>query len=197
MAGSRLVFGVGLNDYRRTHNHGYLGVHSGKCPIYRTWVHILRRCYDPKTLMIRPTYQGCEIADDWKTFSLFCEWMIKQQWQGMHIDKDILLPGNKIYGPDTCVFISPNLNVFLTDRGRARGEYPLGVTCPRPGIFRARCWNPFNGKRDFLGDYKSQADAHQAWKRAKHQHACQYAELQSDPRVSAALRIRYADKDYS
>lgn len=202
MAGKRkgeLIFGVGLNDCSYISNDIYGGKNSAQCPYYRSWFHVLRRCYDPKSHAIRPTYVGCSMAGEWHTFSVFRAWMANLNWLGMHLDKDILFAGNKVYGPSTCVFIEPNLNVFLTERSRARGPYPLGVTSSSKGKkFRSRCWNPFSGEREFIGDFLTPERAHEAWRERKHQHACTYADMQTDPRVAAALKTRYLqDKDYS
>ena len=48
-------------------------------------------------------------------------------WEGLHLDKDILIPGNKIYGPNACMFIPQDINKLLVDREAARGLYPQGV----------------------------------------------------------------------
>lgn len=186
-----LIFGVAINDYANKTENGYMGAHSGRCPIYRTWFHIVRRCYDSRVHLIRPTYTDCKMHESWHLFSVFSEWMKTQDWPGMHIDKDILLPGNKIYGPDTCVFITPNLNVFLTDRSRARGSLPLGVHLNDGGKYRSRCWNPFSGKRELIGDFSDPDSAHEAWRSRKHQHACRYADMQTNTRIANALRTRY------
>lgn len=188
-----LIFGVGINDFAYSSGNLYGGIHSGKCPYYRIWFHVLRRCYDPACHKIRPTYIGCSMEESWHTFSNFKNWMQHCNWRGMHLDKDILLPGNKLYSHETCVFVEPDLNVFLTNRSMARGPYPLGVTlAPRSMKYRARCWNPFTGNRDYLGDFSSPEMAHEAWRVAKHAHACAYADIQPDNRVSAALRIKYS-----
>lgn len=187
-----LIFRIGLNDCSYIQNEIYGGKNSAQCPYYRIWFHVLRRCYDPKSHVIRPTYIGCSMVDEWHVFSVFRDWMIGLNWHGMHLDKDILVSGNKVYGPETCVFIEPNLNAFLTDRSRARGPYPLGVTLSPKGMkFRARCWNPFSGEREYIGDFPSSDEAHKAWKDRKHQHACRYADMQEDQRIAEALRIRY------
>ena len=52
--------------------------------------------------------------------------MEKQDWEGKFIDKDLLFPGNKVYGPDTCVFVTRQLNNLFTDHG-GRGPHKQGV----------------------------------------------------------------------
>jgi hypothetical protein len=119
--------------------------------------------------------------------------METQPWAGNQLDKDILVPGNKVYSPETCVFVSSALNSFLLDHGRARGKWPLGVGPHKmTGKFRARCSNPFTGKEESLGMFSDPADAHEAWRARKHEHALRYADMQSDPRVADALRSRFS-----
>lgn len=119
--------------------------------------------------------------------------MIDQKWEGMSLDKDIIVLGNKVYGPDTCVFVPCQVNNFLTDHGAARGAWPIGVSWGEEACkFKARCRNPITGKQEHLGYFTDPAEAHEAWRARKHQHALRYAEQQTDSRIAAALRTRYA-----
>jgi len=119
--------------------------------------------------------------------------MQQQDWQENHLDKDILSPGNKVYSPDTCVFIPPYLNKFLTDHGRARGEFPIGVSWNKDNRkFGARCSNPFLGKDEHIGYFVDPDNAHEAWRARKHEHALLYAGMQKDPRIAQALRTRFS-----
>lgn len=187
----KLVYGVGINDagysVRPTVNDKKI-----MCPFYRVWSNMIERCYSDSFQRNRPTYIGCTVCDDWLTFSNFKSWMQKQGWQGMQIDKDILIKGNRIYSPSTCVFVSQITNAFTLDSKSIRGECPIGVSLfKRVNKFIASCSNPFTGKGDHLGYFNDEDSAHQAWKRRKHELACQLAELQTDERVANALRTRY------
>ena len=118
--------------------------------------------------------------------------MEKQDWQGKQLDKDILCVGNKIYSPETCAFVDITTNHFTTDRKSGRGNWPLGVDLHSASTkFRAQCSNRILGYSEHLGYFDCPNKAHLAWKRRKHELACQLADLQSDSRVAAALRIRY------
>lgn len=162
------------------------------CPFYRVWLGMIKRCFDAKTHNLQPTYSGCSVVGDWLKFSSFRNWMIAHKWQGMALDKDILLPGNKIYGPDFCVFIPQSLNSFLTDSASIRGEFPIGVSWHlKTKKFHAECRNPFSGKKESLGYFHCAEQGHEAWRRRKHEHACAYADTQEDHRISEALRIRF------
>lgn len=192
----KLVLGVGVNDSSYQVNRYELvsGVRKRvwACPFYRAWSNMLNRCYSDSYQELYPTYAGCEVVDEWRNFSSFAEWMRSQSWEGKHLDKDILSPGNKIYGPDLCVFISACLNIFLIDSGASRGEWPIGVHwVARDERFQSSCRNPFTDKQESLGMFDSPTAAHHAWRKRKHQHALSYADMQSDPRVAKMLRTRY------
>ena len=57
--------------------------------------------------------------------------------------------------------------------------------------FTAQCNNPITKGREGCGYFDCPEKAHASWKRRKHEIACQLAELQTDQRVSKALRSRY------
>ena len=188
---NKLVHGVGVNDADYVVNPTI----NGKivwCPFYRYWVNMLKRCYSVKFQARRPTYVGCYVCVEWLTFSKFKSWMETQDWQGKQLDKDLLVSGNKVYSPDTCAFVDKETNLFATDRGAARGEWHIGVNFHKPtGKFQALCRNPFTRKKEYLGLFIYPDEAHQAWKKRKHELACQLADLQTDERVAKALRVRY------
>jgi len=189
MKKNKLVCGVGINDLDRP----VYWKENGKyviCPIYKIWKSMLVRCYDEK-FHHRQTYQDCLVAPVWLRLSNFEKWISTQNWEGKELDKDILFPGNKIYGPDTCVFVTHDVNIFLIDSAGARGEHPIGVHFHKmTGRFQAACNNPF-GKGPYIGLFDNPEDAHLAWKQKKHEYALMYAEQQTDPRVAEALRTRY------
>ena len=45
----------------------------------------------------------------------------------MNLDKDILAKGNKIYGPETCIFVPKRINLLFVNNNNKRGKYPIGV----------------------------------------------------------------------
>lgn len=192
----KTVCGVGINDadYPVTRNATIDGKSKmlWRCPFYRVWQHMLDRCYSAKLIAKYPTYANCSLAPEWHKFSAFRRWMFLQPWEGNHLDKDILFPGNKVYGPDTCVFVSAAINLLTTDSGSIRGKWPIGVYLNvRDKKFLSRCCNPLTGKQEVIGYFDDPAEAHEAWRAKKHEHACRYADQQTDPRIAAALRARY------
>ena len=156
---NKLVKGVGINDapYQVVQRDGTY------CPFYRTWQNMLTRCYCKSYLNSKPSYIGCYVCEEWKTFSTFSRWMETQRWQGFQLDKDLLEHGNKCYCPEFCVFIPPELNSFLKDRKNDRGDLPLGVTV-KGNRYNSRCGNPLTGGREFLGGFDCPELAHEAWR---------------------------------
>lgn len=181
------IHGVGINDA------DYLVKSYGEtCPVYNRWVQVLDRCYGIKKQANHPTYVGCTIDPEWLLFSNFKKWMESQDWHNKQIDKDILIPGNKHYSPDTCVFVDQLTNSFITEVKSDIGEWPTGVYFNKARKkFRASCRNPIDKTREHLGYFADPHEAYLAWRKRKHELACVLAEHQSDPRVAHALRTRY------
>ena len=190
-SGIKLLYGVGLNDADYTVNKLIAGKRIW-CKFYTRWRNMLARCYDLKYQENHPTYIGCSVAKEWHSFMTFRGWMELQDWQGNHLDKDLLINGNKVYSPETCVFISHELNNFTLDSSSSRGLWPVGVSFHNSyGMFEAYCRNPFSKIKDHIGYFSCPKEAHLAWRKRKHELACQLAALQADQRVATALRVRY------
>lgn len=187
----RLVQGVGVNDadYKVTQ---YINGKQFMCPFYDRWKSMLERCYSSKFHMKNPAYIDCLVCDEWLIFSNFKAWMERQDWSGKELDKDLLIAGNKTYSPSACLFIPKDINQFTNDLRSARGEYPIGVCFNNwHKMLNALCRNPFTKKQENLGYFNCQIKAHEAWRKRKHELACQLADLQTDDRVAEALRNRY------
>ena len=204
MKPKRLVYGVGTNDaeyiVKKNETISYEDREQKQkqvwvCPYYRAWSDMLRRCYSTKYQEKYPTYRGCSVSTEWLTFSVFKNWMMAQDWEGLQLDKDILFEGNKIYSPETCVFLTPMVNSFTTDCGASRGVWSIGVHWNKlAGKFMSRCCNPFTKKREHLGYFTCEEEAHQAWLKRKLELAYLLAAEQTDPRVAKALIDRYSFK---
>ena len=160
------VYGVGINDA----NYIVQPKINGKritCPFYLDWKDMIKRCYSSKFHEKFPTYKECRVDKSWFIFSNFKKWMEKQNWQGMALDKDIKVIGNKLYSPDTCLFVSYSVNCLLTDSYAARGQWPIGVSFhKRTGKFHAYCSK--NGKMHNLGSFTCPEQAHRVYLIFKH-----------------------------
>lgn len=189
---TKLVQGIGVNDADYPVYKKENGKQVWICHYYRAWKNMLVRSYSDKYKQKYTTYEGVAVCQEWHSFMRFRAWMEKQDWKGKHLDKDILFEGNKVYSPNTCVFIDGVVNNFLTDSAAARGEWPIGVYWHgREQKFRGQCNNPFTKKNEYLGSFTCPQQAHLAWKKRKHELACQLADIQTDERVAESLRTRY------
>ncbi len=166
MAKKSLVYGVGINDA----DYPIRPLIDGKrvfCPIYHTWAKMLERCYT-KYNHISSTYAECSVVPEWHTFSNFREWYLQQgDVTGKALDKDILYPGNKVYGPDTCVFVEPALNNLFCRK--SVGQYPTGVICKRtPGLTKKYGASlTINHKYVSAGYHYTAEEAHKAYLKKK------------------------------
>ena len=97
---------------------------------WQCWKDMLKRCYDPKTLIKRPSYIGCSVSPSWLNFQNFSEFYCENNYRedGWQLDKDLLFKGNKVYSEPTCVFLPRSLNGLIITNKSCRGSYPIGVS---------------------------------------------------------------------
>ena len=140
----------------------YITRYKGKpCPYYTIWISMLTRCYSLKHKKRFPTYKGCSVCDEWLTFTNFKSWMILQDWIGNDLDKDLLVKGNKIYSPNTCMFVPKRINYILLQAGR-KDSLLLGVSIhSQSGKYMAYCRD--GNKVNNLGSFDSEFEAHKAY----------------------------------
>ena len=199
---NKLVYGIGVNDLGyKTQVYEYVTENGGKrirklvsrCKYYEVWRNMLERCYSEKHLESRPTYIGTSVCREWVYASEFKKWMEQQDWEGKCLDKDIIVPGSKLYSPETCAFVLNATNSFVTARAASRGEYPIGVTlCKSTGRYKASCKNPFSRENEHLGYFSTTEEAHEAWRKRKHELAQLVANTESDLRIVRALKKWYS-----
>lgn len=80
--------------------------YQGNEKAYSTWHGMLDRCYNPKYHEKYPTYINCTTCESWLNFQNFAPWFYENYKEGLHLDKDIRIKGNKHYSPDTCKFVT-------------------------------------------------------------------------------------------
>ena len=137
---------------------------------YMLWCHMLERCYSDTYKKKRPTYIGCEVSENFKSYEYFYEWCHKQigfnnkDWQ---LDKDLIIKGNKIYSENICVFIPSEINSLLTKRESSRGKHLIGVCwSKRDKSFVAQVGKN-KGKPERLGSFATELEAFNVYKQAK------------------------------
>ena len=163
------VYGVGITGakYPITVN----GVNTKE---YDLWNGMLRRCYSDSLKKRYPTYKDCEVSDNFKSYEYFYEWCHKQIGFGddgngnqFHLDKDLLVKGNKVYSETTCVFIPQEINLMLIKCDASRGEHLIGVCWHKKDNAFVATVSKNKGKRGYLGYFKTEIEAFNAYKQAK------------------------------
>jgi hypothetical protein len=149
---------------RKVEKHGiYDGVKERNTMAYETWRNMLHRCYNDKYLQKNPSYIGCEVIDEWKTFSVFKKWFNDNYINGYQLDKDLLGNG-RLYSPSTCCFIPKKINTFLSNKQRNNTSGAIGV-CFFRGKYLVHSKNM--GVNKSHGSYNSLEDAKKAYKEAR------------------------------
>jgi len=172
---SKSVFSIGFmgdGEYKsREENNGKKTKH------YLKWFAMMQRCYSLNSLKAKPTYKGCVVCEEWHNFQTFAKWYDENYYtienKVMCLDKDILKKGNKIYSPETCVFVSQDINKLLTRREVDRGEFPIGVR-KFGEKYRAVCSK--NGKMITIGTYNTKEETFYEYKKYKERVISEIAE---------------------
>lgn len=190
----RKLFNVAVNNtkepvYSKTKNED--GSYSTwYCPAYKCWHHMIERCYSERSRSKYPTYADCTVCDDWLMFGSFRNWYYENAKEGYQLDKDLLSGNSKVYSPETCTFIHQSVNKFLIDCSVHKSDHLNGASLRKDnGRFRSRCCNPITGRREHLGNFKLEVDAHLAWANRKKEVAIMLAnsDFVDDNRVRNAL----------
>ena len=163
------------NPYDKTvFNIGYLGEGEIDKNIYSVWSSMIKRCYTQKQNIKQISYVGCEVCEEWHNFQNFAKWYeenyYKVEGQRMHLDKDILYKNNKIYSPQTCIFVPERINTLFVNCTKSRGEYPVGVTYNKDNdMFHARCrvLEGEKSKTKHIGYYNTSFEAFISYKKFK------------------------------
>ena len=77
---------------------------------YVCWHNMIKRCYCKKYQEKQPWYSGCSVVKSWHNFQNFAEWYYDNYVDGFELDKDIKVFGNKVYSPEFCQFVPPQVN---------------------------------------------------------------------------------------
>ena len=134
------------------------------------WRGVIGRCYNNEFHKKSPTYADCSVSEKFKYYPYFQEWCNKQigfNEDGWHLDKDILIKGNKVYSEDTCCFVPQEINGLFIKRDAARGDLPIGVWFDKQkGKYQADV-SVGRKKRKRLGSFSTPEEAFQIYKEAK------------------------------
>lgn len=137
---------------------------------YSAWRNLIGRVYSEKTGYRHIPYIGCEVCKEWHNYQNFAEWYETHMYQvgteRMHIDKDIIVEGNKIYSPETCIIVPQSINeIFHTDLRKTK-DLDLPYTIRRAANNRYSV--TYRAKS--LGIYDTVEECVDAYMKAKREH---------------------------
>lgn len=165
----KLVCGVGLCDLKASHTVNGKQIQMKS---YTTWKNMIVRCYSESFQERQPTYKDCTVCKEWLTYSNFKAFYDAYYVDGWQLDKDLLIVGNKVYSPETCIFIPRELNLLLTDNESLRGKHPKGVSFNKAlNKYHAVC--KANGKPRHIGFFSTPEEASKAYQEFKAKHVLQ------------------------
>jgi hypothetical protein len=165
----------------------------------RVWEDMKLRCtLDSSQQRKFPKYIGCTMSKNFEDFQFFVEWHMAQIGFGLpgyHIDKDMLVPGNKLYSENTCVLIPAALNTFAVYHDASRGLYPVGVSLHGSGKFSATV--AINGKSKHLGLFTTPEKAFERYKTIKEKLAKEWYERLLNKEFAVDARVIDAMKNWT
>lgn len=182
--------------YKSIANFGYFGegkyqarINNKITPQYATWAGLILRCYDPYTMNKCLSYINCEVCSEWANYQTFAKYYDENIYEipneKIQIDKDILSGylnlDNKIYSPDTCLFVPQTINNLFPNHKRFRGKELIGVYYD--GRLDQKINNRYTtyiskfGKRIHLGSYPTEIQAFNVYKREKEKYVKEMADL--------------------
>ena len=165
--------------FKHYFNECYIGEDYGNInkKNYTKWINMIKRCYDQDFKRKHPTYKDCFVCEEWKCYSNFNKWCNENYYEIgneiMDLDKDILVKGNKMYSPETCVFVPQKINKLFIKSNKVRGKYPIGV-CKIKNKFSSDCNK--NGEHIHLGYFNTIEDAFITYKNEKEKYIKQVAD---------------------
>lgn len=158
------IFGVGyLGEGKFSDAKGFSESYT-----YKLWRHVLGRVFRKE---YEAHYSDCDIDELWLCYNNFAEWCHNQKGfssfddkgERFQLDKDFKLKGNRLYSPETCIFLPREINQSIVSRRNYRGKNPLGVVKSKSGSFHSNVL--VNGVREFG---KAFTDAELAFQEYKH-----------------------------
>lgn len=164
---------------------GYIGV--GKYSpgndkyCYNRWVGVMERVNSEKAKLNNPSYSGVTVCKEWECFQNFADWFYKNYeadyMKDWHLDKDILIKGNKIYSPETCRFVPQEINKFFIRRKALIGGLPVGVSLNKGRGKKFKASMSKNGRPFHIGYFNTISEASDAYVKHKEDHAKYLAEF--------------------
>lgn len=166
------IFGVATNDVTDISTRG--------CPYYQMWKAMIGRCYSPKSSQYRfYGAVGAVVEGEWLLRSGYNTWLAQSNFSKPYVvDKDLLIQGNKIYGPEKCCVVPQYINTMFNTAQKGTEILPIGVSrrtntkdmkrdYERPYTARSN-YNPSNdGNKIYASYHETPEEAHRAWQAIK------------------------------
>jgi hypothetical protein len=120
--------------------------------LYARWNSILQRCYNLNAANY-PCYgeKGVIVASEWYNFSNFKEWFLNNIYdignETIVVDKDILVPNNKIYSSDTCLLVPISFNSIFaglneySNKSQKKATNKGGINKMENGTYQLKIFN--------------------------------------------------------
>lgn len=154
---SHIKTGVVNNPYEKSKfGVGYIGDCNKKDLSYKKakniWDKVLQRCYDKTYLKNNKAYRNVTVCEEWLNFSIFFEWFKLNYIKNFFIDKDLFQLGvsDKIYSPNTCIFLDRKINNFI--------KIPN-----KKDKWLSMCTDFNSGSSVYLGTFKTKEEARQPY----------------------------------
>lgn len=115
------LYGVGFIGKGKYNSREADGKSKNRAYCY--WQRMIKRCYYQDSADY-PMYgeKGVIVCEEWHNFQNFAKWFYEQKnhsEKGYHLDKDMLITGNKIYRPEACSIIPERVNLLCVKRESA------------------------------------------------------------------------------
>ena len=137
------------NPYDKTlYGIGYIGVGKYKvsgndnAPVsiaYKFWFSLMERCYSEKRRWKYTAYEDKYMSEKWYNFQDFGAWLDDNYYEikgeVMQLDKDILVKGNKVYSPDTCLIVPQRINMLFVEK-KNKWNLPSGISMTYNGKYK-------------------------------------------------------------
>lgn len=132
---------------------GYLGEDFDKktdASLRLRWNNIIQRCYNPNATNY--SYYGSDgviVSENWLNFSNFKKWWQDNYYdigdEKLVVDKDILIPNNKIYDSETCLIIPVSFNSMFAgitkEYKNNKRDLPIGIHKQDNGHYQITMFN--------------------------------------------------------
>ena len=188
------VYGVGITGLEPTRDENGEMLDS-----YRCWKEMLRRCYSAKYQEKKPTYKNCYVYNEWLYYPNFKKWYEENYYEvenkTSQLDKDILIKGNKVYSPNTCIFVPQFINTLFVKNQNVRGELPIGVSYHKANKkYQAQLSVFKDGKKTqkYLGSFDTANEAFEVYKQAKEEYIKEVADEYKDKIPAKLYEAMYA-----